>query len=83
MVRALRDEGDLFGRLVPIVRTFVWLPAGIERMSMPLFVGYTALGSLAWNATLLFTGYQAGDNWQTDEQYAIVFTARAWCSRSC
>ncbi|MDT0442235.1 DedA family protein [Streptomyces johnsoniae] len=60
---------------MPIVRTFVSLPAGIERMPMPLFVGYTALGSLVWNATLLFAGYQAGDNWQTVEQYANVFTA--------
>ncbi len=45
-----------FSRLLPVVRTFISLPAGISRMSFPKFVLYTFLGSLPWSAVLVYAG---------------------------
>ena len=65
----------LVGRLIPIVRSYVSLPAGIERMPTPLFTAYTAIGSLLWNLVLLTVGYAVGSSHDTVEQYANGFTA--------
>lgn len=54
-----------FTRLMPIVRTFISLPAGIARMNFKKFVIYTFLGSLPWSILLVYAGYALGQNWQT------------------
>ncbi|WP_185994466.1 DedA family protein [Nocardioides campestrisoli] len=59
----------LVGRVVPGVRSLVSIPAGVDRMPLPAFVGYTALGSLAWNALLVGAGYQLGARWHLVEGY--------------
>jgi len=51
-------------RLLPIVRTFISLPAGIARMHLGTFVVYTFLGSLPWCLALAFAGYVLGAHWQ-------------------
>jgi len=51
-------------RLLPIVRTFISLPAGIARMNLGTFVVYTFLGSLPWCLALAFAGYVLGGHWQ-------------------
>lgn len=51
-------------RLMPIVRTFISLPAGIARMPLGPFVVYTFLGSLPWCLALAFAGYVLGAHWQ-------------------
>lgn len=51
-------------RLMPIVRTFISLPAGIARMNVGTFVVYTFLGSLPWCLALAFAGYALGAHWQ-------------------
>lgn len=56
-----------FGRLVPGVRTFISLPAGIARMPLMRFIVYSALGSLPWSAGLMYVGYKLGENWQIIE----------------
>src|ERR1700754_1792229 len=38
-----------FGRMIPIFRSFISIPAGVERMSLPIFLLFTALGSAIWN----------------------------------
>lgn len=53
-----------FGRMVPLVRTFVSYPAGISRMPMGRFIAYSAMGSLPWNAALIYAGFVVGDNYQ-------------------
>ncbi len=53
-----------FTRLLPIVRTFISLPAGIARMNFKKFVIYTFLGSLPWSILLVYVGYALGQNWQ-------------------
>jgi membrane protein DedA with SNARE-associated domain len=54
-----------FSRLLPVIRTFISLPAGIARMPFGLFVLYTALGSLPWSLALVYAGKSLGDNWET------------------
>ena len=53
-----------FGRLLPVVRTFISLPAGIARMSPARFGIYTLAGCIPWTAALAWAGYAVGANWQ-------------------
>jgi membrane protein DedA with SNARE-associated domain len=59
----------LLGRCIPLVRSIVSVPAGIERMPLTRFVALTALGSSVWNAVFIGLGNQAGDNWEDIEGY--------------
>jgi membrane protein DedA with SNARE-associated domain len=67
-----------FGRMVPIVRSFVSVPAGVVRMPMGQFLLYTTAGSLIWNSVLIGLGVAAGD-WVQDNlkflDYAVVVAA--------
>ncbi len=56
-----------FGRMVPLVRTFVSYPAGISRMPMGRFLLYSTLGSLPWNAALIYAGFVVGENYDQIE----------------
>jgi membrane protein DedA with SNARE-associated domain len=50
-------------RLLPVVRTFISLPAGVARMPFWRFTALTVLGCLPWVWLLAYVGMQAGDNW--------------------
>jgi membrane protein DedA with SNARE-associated domain len=52
------------GRLLPVVRTFISLPAGIARMPPARFGIYTLAGCIPWTAALALAGYAVGANWQ-------------------
>jgi membrane protein DedA with SNARE-associated domain len=52
-----------FSRLLPIVRTFISLPAGVARMPFWRFTLFTLLGCLPWMFALTFIGQQVGDRW--------------------
>src|SRR4051794_15862453 len=52
-----------FARMLPIVRTFISLPAGAARMPFWRFTTFTLLGCIPWVFLLAFVGKQAGDNW--------------------
>ena len=54
----------LFGRVVPVVRTFISLPAGFADMPAGRFGLYTTLGCIPWTAALGIAGYALGANWQ-------------------
>lgn len=54
-----------FSRLLPVIRTFISLPAGIARMDFKKFVAYTFAGSLPWCYGLAYIGKKLGDNWDT------------------
>jgi membrane protein DedA with SNARE-associated domain len=58
------EAAIFFSRLLPVVRTFISLPAGIARMNFPRFIVFTALGSLPWSLALVFAGKALGDNWE-------------------
>jgi membrane protein DedA with SNARE-associated domain len=49
-------------RLLPVVRTFISLPAGIARMNLPKFAIFTLIGSFIWSAALAAAGYGLGEN---------------------
>ena len=51
-------------RLLPVVRTFISLPAGIARMHFVKFSIYTFLGSFIWSAGLAYGGYKLGEHWE-------------------
>lgn len=54
-----------FSRLMPVVRTFISLPAGIAKMNFSKFVVYTFLGSFIWSWGLAYLGKTLGDHWDT------------------
>jgi membrane protein DedA with SNARE-associated domain len=62
-----------FGRMIPLFRSFVSIPAGVERMPLAIFLAFTALGSLIWNFIFVMAGYQLGENRQVVEDYAGVY----------
>jgi membrane protein DedA with SNARE-associated domain len=64
----------LLGRFIPLVRSIVSVPAGIERMPITRFVALTAIGSSIWNAIFIGLGYAAGDNWDQIEKFVQPFS---------
>ncbi|MEU9509513.1 DedA family protein [Micromonospora sp. NPDC048170] len=63
----------LFGRMMPVVRSLISVPAGANRMPLPEFVAFTTLGSGVWNALFVGLGYALGSRWQQIEQYSKWF----------
>jgi len=63
------------GRLLPVVRTFIALPAGIARMPRGRFHLYTFLGSWPWCFGLGYLGMKLGENWRSLSQYFHRFDA--------
>jgi membrane protein DedA with SNARE-associated domain len=57
------DATVFFSRMIPIVRTFISLPAGVARMPFWRFTALTFLGCVPWVLLLAFIGQQAGDRW--------------------
>jgi membrane protein DedA with SNARE-associated domain len=62
-----------FGRMIPVFRSMISLPAGIERMPVWKFVLLTTAGSAVWNTLLVGAGYLLGENWQVISDYADIF----------
>lgn len=62
-----------FSRLLPIVRTFISLPAGIARVNFPKFIVYTFAGSLPWCYALALFGFKLGENWESIKYYFHKF----------
>ncbi|KZM34779.1 DedA family protein [Oerskovia enterophila] len=61
-----------FGRMIPIFRSLISLPAGVDRMPLPKFVVLTTAGSLIWNSIFVGAGYALGESWHLVEEYAGV-----------
>ena len=57
------------GRLLPILRTFISLPAGVARMPLAAFITYSAAGSLIWCTVLAWVGLRLGQHWQALSPY--------------
>ncbi len=53
-----------FSRMLPVVRTFISLPAGFARVNFSAFLFYTFAGSLPWTALILYLGLLFGENWK-------------------
>ena len=61
-----------FGRMVPIFRSLISIPAGVTRMPLWYFIPLSAAGSLIWNTIFILAGYYLGENWSSVEQYAGI-----------
>jgi membrane protein DedA with SNARE-associated domain len=68
-----------FSRMLPIVRTFISLPAGIGKMPFFRFCVLTFLGAVPWNWLLTYIGYKVGENWEElygkyfDKAHYVIF----------
>ncbi|KKT82692.1 MAG: hypothetical protein A2925_03455 [Candidatus Yanofskybacteria bacterium RIFCSPLOWO2_01_FULL_44_22] len=72
-----------FSRMLPVIRTFISLPAGIALVDFKKFVILTFFGALPWNLTLAFIGFKAGENWGLLHDYfrqADVFIVILLCA---
>ncbi|MFZ3076991.1 MAG: DedA family protein [Candidatus Aenigmatarchaeota archaeon] len=58
------DKAVLFSRLLPIVRTFISLPAGIARYDFRKLVAFSFIGSLPWTFALAYAGFLLGPYWE-------------------
>lgn len=63
-----------FGRMVPVVRSLISIPAGVARMNILLFLLLTTSGSLIWNSIFVVGGYLLGDQWQRIESVVGWFS---------
>ncbi len=61
-----------FGRMIPVVRSLISIPAGVERMPAAVFIGLTTAGSLVWNTAFVLAGYLLGEQWHRVQTYAGV-----------
>jgi membrane protein DedA with SNARE-associated domain len=62
-----------FSRLLPAVRTFISLPAGLSEMSLGQFIFYTFLGSALWSTFLTWIGFYLGSKWNSIHPYFQKF----------
>ncbi|MGW0552013.1 DedA family protein [Streptomyces altiplanensis] len=63
-----------FGRMIPIFRSLISVPAGVERMPLPVFLGLTTLGSAIWNTVFVLAGYALGENWTDVTGYVSTYS---------
>ncbi|MGW0312165.1 DedA family protein [Streptomyces flavidovirens] len=63
-----------FGRMIPVFRSLISVPAGVERMPLPVFLGLTTLGSALWNTVFVLAGYALGENWQDVTGYVSAYS---------
>ncbi|MER8066805.1 DedA family protein [Streptomyces sp. NPDC094034] len=63
-----------FGRMIPVFRSLISVPAGIERMPLPLFLILTTLGSALWNCVFVLAGFALGENWEEVTGYVSTYS---------
>lgn len=66
------DFAVFIARNLPIVRTFISLPAGVAEMNFPKFVLYSFIGSIPWCFALAYLGYLLGSNWMIIRKYGDI-----------
>lgn len=74
--RWFRNHGELIvllSRILPVLRTFISLPAGVARMNITRFIIYTSVGSFIWSFVLTEIGVVLGNNWSSLEIYFRKF----------
>ncbi|HYV33838.1 MAG TPA: DedA family protein [Candidatus Limnocylindria bacterium] len=79
------------GRLLPVVRTFISLPAGVARVPKFMFLVYSFVGSFIWTYFLAYLGLKLGENWATLHErfhwfdnaiiFLILIVAALWVYR--
>lgn len=69
------NKAVFFGRMIPVFRSLISIPAGLDEMPLLRFSILTAAGSLVWNSTLILAGFGLGQQWARVQQYAGVLQA--------
>jgi membrane protein DedA with SNARE-associated domain len=59
----------LFGRMLPVIRTYISFPAGLARVPLGRFVVFTVVGAIPWNFALAFLGYTLGSHYEGVAQF--------------
>jgi membrane protein DedA with SNARE-associated domain len=59
-----------FGRMVPIVRSLISIPAGLVKMSLAKFYFFSTCGMIIWNTLWISIGMNLGENWKAGEEFA-------------
>lgn len=67
------DKIAFFSRILPAIRTFISLPAGLAEMNFWKFSAYTFLGSLIWSFVLTYIGFYLGSKWESIGGYFHKF----------
>jgi LPXTG-motif cell wall-anchored protein len=85
------EAATFFSRLLPVVRTFISLPAGVAKMPFGKFTLYTFLGVIPWTYALTWAGVAVGANWERVAHLfdlptyliggALILAAAAWYRR--
>lgn len=63
-----------FGRFIPLIRSLISIPAGMVRMRWTRFLALTTLGTLIWNAVLVYLGTVVGASWETIVHYFDLYS---------
>ncbi|MFE7749773.1 DedA family protein [Streptomyces sp. NPDC057428] len=63
-----------FGRMIPVFRSLVSVPAGVERMRLPVFLTLTTLGSALWNTAFVLAGFFLGAQWELVSGYVSAYS---------
>lgn len=61
-----------WGRMIPIFRSLISIPAGVEKMPISQFMIYTTAGSFIWNSVLIVAGYLLGEQWERVGDYVAT-----------
>ena len=69
------DISTFISRMLPAVRTYISLPAGVAKMNLKNFIIYTLIGSIIWNSALTYIGIQLGQEWKNILHYSNYFDA--------
>jgi membrane protein DedA with SNARE-associated domain len=69
------DRSTFISRLLPAIRTYVSLPAGVAKMNLKNFAVYTLVGSIIWNTALTYIGIKLGEEWNSIRKYSDYFDA--------
>jgi len=77
LFRRYGDKISFAGRLLPGIRTYVSLPAGIGKTDFKKFVIYSFAGSLVWNSMLVYLGMNLGRNWKNIDKYSVYLDVAA------
>lgn len=81
--RWFRNHGEmivLLSRVLPILRTFISLPAGVAKMKIRKFITYTVVGCFIWSYILTQIGVVLGENWSSLEVYFRKFDVVIVCA---
>ncbi|MFZ1075908.1 MAG: DedA family protein [Nitrosotalea sp.] len=69
------NRSTFVSRLLPAIRTYVSLPAGVAKMNLKKFAVFTLAGSIIWNTALTYIGLKLGEEWNSIRKYSDYFDA--------